>query len=214
MPKGQSVLFSEDLSNTRKAEHWGEGHPELSRLGDLSFARQMICGYRPSSRSQANERERILEFIDQHPNALNRSCSKGHLTASALVLDAKKEKVLLTHHRKLQRWLQLGGHCDGDGNLAAAAWREATEESGISGLEIDPHPIDLDIHTIPARGSDPEHWHLDVRFLVFAPVDAIVVVSEESIALRWFEFDRLPFLESDESVQRLVQIASRLYRIA
>ena len=205
-------MISEDLSNTSKSEHWGDGHPELSRPGDLAFARQMVCEYRPYNRSQVNERERILEFLDQHPNALHRSCSKGHLTASALVLDAKKEKVLLTHHRKLQRWLQLGGHCDGNGNLAAAAWREATEESGIRGLEIDPQPIDLDIHTIPARGSEPEHWHLDVRFLVFAPAGAIEVASEESLALRWFEFDHLPIRESDESVQRLVQIASQRYR--
>src|SRR5688572_10916647 len=103
----------------------------------------------------------MLSFLQEHPlDAHLRSCAPGHFTASALVVDAPGERGLLTHHKKLDRWLQLGGHCDGDSNFAAVALREAQEESGIEGLSIDPRPLDLDIHTIPARTGDPEHLHL------------------------------------------------------
>lgn len=150
----------------------------------------------------------MLAFLDEHPHDAHlRSCLPGHLTASAIVVDAKGERVLLTHHKKLGRWLQLGGHCDGDADLAAVALREATEESGIEGLEIDPVPIDLDIHTIPARKGEPEHLHLDTRFLVRAPVDAQARASDESDELRWFEPAEALAIDTDESVRRLIRKA-------
>ena len=150
----------------------------------------------------------MLAFLDEHPHDAHlRSCLPGHLTASAIVVDAKGERVLLTHHKKLGRWLQLGGHCDGDADLAAVALREATEESGIEGLEIDPVPIDLDIHTIPARKGEPEHLHLDTRFLVRAPVGAQARASDESDELRWFEPAEALAIDTDESVRRLIRKA-------
>ena len=115
--------------------------------------------------------------------------------------------MLLTHHGKLRRWLQLGGHCDGDADLARVALREATKESGIEGLAIDPVPIDVDIHTIPAHKGEPEHLHLDTRFLVRAPAGAVARASDESIGLRWFRAEELDSVETDESVRRLVRIA-------
>ena len=136
-----------------------------------------------------------------------RSRLEGHLTASALVVDPSRGAALLTHHKKLARWLQLGGHCDGDANLARTALREALEESGIEGLRVDPIPFDVDIHTIPARGTEPEHLHLDVRFLVRAPSGAREIVSEESLALRWFTPAELPSIPTDDSVRRLFERA-------
>jgi 8-oxo-dGTP pyrophosphatase MutT (NUDIX family) len=131
---------------------------------------------------------------------------EGHLTASALVVDAAGERALLTHHKKLGRWLQLGGHCDGDANLAAVALRECEEESGIAGLRVLPEPIDLDIHPIPARPGEPVHLHYDTRFVVVAPPGAREVVGDESHALRWFETRELASIATDESVRRLFEL--------
>ena len=162
--------------------------------------------YTSDDASQAAERARILAFVDEHPDALYRTCLEGHLTASGLLLDHSGQRALLTLHRKLGRWLQLGGHVDGDGDLAAAALREAIEESGIDGLEVDPRVLDLDVHAIPERGDEPEHLHLDVRFQLRAPEGARERASGESIELRWVAPDELGELEVDDSVKRLFDL--------
>jgi len=177
-------------------------------VAGLAVARRTVAGYTPRDAAQAAERERILAFCDAHADGLLRSCVPGHLTASALVVDAGCERALLTHHRKLNRWLQLGGHVDGDGDLARSALREALEESGIDGLVIAPTPIDLDVHVIPERRAkdgalEPAHLHLDVRFVVHAPSGARESLSDESLALRWFAPHELQAIEVDESVLRL-----------
>ena len=173
---------------------------------ELEAARTILRSYQPWSEEQATVRDRILAFTGQHADAAERSCVPGHLTASALVLDLEGRRGLFTHHRKLGLWLQLGGHCDGETNLVRAALLEAIEESGIPGLVIDPEPIDVDIHTIPARKSDPEHLHLDTRFLVWALPGAVEVCSEESLELRWIELDQLDQLDTDDSVRRLARL--------
>lgn len=110
----------------------------------------------------------------------------GHFTGSALVVSADGTRTLLTHHRKLGRWLQPGGHADGDADLAAVALREAQEETGLLGLRIEPAIHDLDRHWIPERGDEPGHWHYDVRFLVHAGAREDFVVSAESDTLAWW----------------------------
>lgn len=178
----------------------------MPELDDLAVARRILSQYAPRDQAQAEARARMLAFIDEHPtDAHRRSCVPGHLTASCLLVDADAERALLTYHRKLRRWLQLGGHCDGDANLVGVALREAREESGIEALEIDPAPIDLDIHPIPARAGEPEHLHLDTRFLVRARPGAVPILSDESIELRWFRLDELESLETDDSVRRLFE---------
>ncbi|MCC7013977.1 MAG: NUDIX hydrolase [Planctomycetes bacterium] len=149
----------------------------------------------------------MLDLIARHPlDAHRRTLLEGHLTASALVVDSERKRALLTHHKKLGRWLQLGGHCDGDANLAHVALRECVEESGIADLVVLPAPIDLDIHTIPGRKDEPEHLHYDTRFLVVAPAGATPQVSDESHALAWVAPDELARLSTDASVQRLFRI--------
>lgn len=186
------------------ARRWlAADHPELAPATDLARARATLAAHAPRDAHQAEQRAFFLAWIDAHPDAALRTCLAGHLTASALVVDHTGTRALLTLHRKLGRWLQLGGHCDGDTNLASAALREAREESGIATLEIDPLPIDLDAHRIPARPGEPEHWHLDTRYLVRAPADARELVSEESLALRWFALEELAELPTDDSVRRL-----------
>jgi 8-oxo-dGTP pyrophosphatase MutT (NUDIX family) len=181
---------------------------DQTRVEDLEAARALIAAYEPRDEAQAEFRERMLVFIAEHPlDAHKRSCLSGHLTASCLLLDHDEDRALLTHHAKLNRWLQLGGHVDGDANLPAGALREALEESGIPGIEIDPRPIDIDIHIIPERGNEPEHWHLDVRFIARAPQGAKEVISEESLELGWFTPTELDGLNTDPSVRRLFELA-------
>ncbi|HVS17876.1 MAG TPA: NUDIX hydrolase, partial [Planctomycetota bacterium] len=182
------------------------GDPRLAPTDDLAVARALLERYAPRDAAQAAERARLLAFLDAHPaDAHRRELAPGHLTASALVVDADGERALLTLHRKLSRWLQLGGHCDGDANLAGVALRECLEESDIAGLTIDPLPIDLDVHTIPARPGEPEHSHLDTRFVVYAPPGARERLSHESRELAWFSPAELVAIDVDDSVRRLFE---------
>lgn len=177
-------------------------------LDDLALARRVLESYAPSDDGQRAVRERVLAFVDAHPtDAHRRTCLEGHLTAATLLLDHACERALLTFHRKLGRWLQIGGHCDGDANLPGVALREASEESGIAGIEIDPTPIDLDLHAIPARPGEPEHLHLDVRFLARAPRGAVARIGPESLDLRWFAPHELAAVDVDASVLRLFRVA-------
>lgn len=134
---------------------------------------------------RATEAGRFADFVHAHPWCCRRELDAGHLTGSAWLVDRAGARVLLTLHRKLGRWLQLGGHADGDPDLAAVALREAEEESGLGGLHVEPAVFDLDRHWIPARGAEPGHWHYDVRFVVRATVSEDFVVSGESHALAW-----------------------------
>jgi 8-oxo-dGTP pyrophosphatase MutT (NUDIX family) len=152
-------------------------------------------------------RARILRFIDAHPDALHRSCIDGHLTASAAVVDRERSAALLVLHRKLGLWLQPGGHADGDADLAAVALREATEETGIVGLQVVGGPIDLDVHEIPAHGDDLPHLHLDVRYLIVAPSGSEPAPNEEVDGVKWVTPDELDGL--DGSTVRLLRQAFR-----
>jgi 8-oxo-dGTP pyrophosphatase MutT (NUDIX family) len=149
-------------------------------------------------------RAEILAFLDAHDDALHRSCRTGHLTGSALVVDADGERVVVLHHRKLDRWLQPGGHCDGDANLAAVALREATEETGMDGLRVLPVAVDLDVHQV-APPDDGPHLHLDVRYLVQAPPGAEPRGNHESNAVRWATLAELADLDLDDGTWRMVR---------
>lgn len=128
----------------------------------------------------------------------------GHFTASCWLVDRSGTRVLLTHHRKLDRWLQLGGHADGDRDLARVALREAEEESGLAGLMVEPEMFDLDRHWIPERGDVPGHWHYDVRYVVRAGDNEDYVVSDESHDLAWREIVQIAEdPASDESMRRM-----------
>lgn len=186
--------------------HLTADDPEMAPSTDLADARAVVAATQATDPSVASHRDRILAFIDAHPDALHRSCTEGHLTGSALVVDPASERILLLLHAKVQRWLQPGGHADGDANLAAVALREAHEETGIDGLAVDPDPIDLDVHRFrSARRDEPDHDHLDVRFLVVAPEGARAEINHESEGARWVSFDELATLDVDEGTVRMAR---------
>jgi 8-oxo-dGTP pyrophosphatase MutT (NUDIX family) len=160
----------------------------------------------PPDQEQADLREYYLRHLTSYQDGLWRSRLPEHLTASALVVDPAGPRVLLTLHAKIRRWLQLGGHCEAeDVTLAGSALREACEESGLTGLRIDPVPVQLSRHRVRCGGHD-EAYHLDVQYLVMATAATDYVVSEESHDLRWFGVDELPD-GVDEAVRMLVKRA-------
>lgn len=183
------------------------GDTRLAPDRDPAALRALLEDYTPRDREQALTRSRMLAFLVEHPDALERTSPAGHFTASALVLDDRRERALLTHHVKLGLWLQIGGHCDGDANAAGVALREVREESGLADVRIDPRPVDLDIHPIPERPGEPEHLHLDVRFLAYAPAQADPRPNHESLAMAWFGPHDLGGLHTDASVRRLFGLA-------
>jgi 8-oxo-dGTP pyrophosphatase MutT (NUDIX family) len=168
-------------------------------------ATAMLTSWNPADADQAELRELYLDHLAAYEDGMWRSCRPEHLTASALVLDPSGTRVLLTLHKTVGRWLQLGGHCEiGDTTLAGAALREATEESGLTGLGIDPAPLQLSRHEILAGGCRGA-FHLDVQFLVMA-TSTEYVVSDESHDLAWFGIDGLPN-GVDRAVEDLVSKA-------
>lgn len=139
-----------------------------------------------------------------HPDAYQRTHLPGHITGSAFIVSPDLEKTLLVHHAKLNRWLQPGGHCDGDQDVTRVALREGEEETGLHTLRLSTSAIfDLDIHPIPQRKDFPAHDHYDVRFLVYGDPSEPIVVSEESFDVRWVTLSQLEDYSKEESVLRM-----------
>jgi 8-oxo-dGTP pyrophosphatase MutT (NUDIX family) len=168
---------------------------------------QSLARHVPADPEEAADLRQILDFVARHPRPFDRAILEGHLTGSALTVSASGARVLLLHHRKLQRWLQPGGHADpGETQGEDVALREAHEETGIAGLTLHPQaprPLDVDVHDIPARPGEPAHQHLDLRYLVLAPdAAALTRAEEEASALRWFGWDLLDALDLDHGLRR------------
>jgi len=145
-------------------------------------------------------------FVRSHENCFERTLTVGHVTGSAWIVDQPHKHCLLTHHRKLNRWLQLGGHADGDDNIARVATREAYEESGLEALQLVSSEIfDLDVHLIPERGNEPAHYHYDVRYLFECAGDPALTVSEESNELAWAALSEIETYTSEDSIVRMVR---------
>ena len=159
--------------------------------------------------------EKFVSFISSNPECFKRSHLSGHMTGSALVVNSDLTKVLLTHHKKLNMWLQLGGHADGHHLIHEVAMTEAHEESGLTNLSFlnyewdlfkarvaRPLPFDLDCHLIPANAKDPRHFHYDVRYVVLAASETLPVVSEESHDVRWFTIADARTVTNERSMHR------------
>jgi 8-oxo-dGTP pyrophosphatase MutT (NUDIX family) len=148
----------------------------------------------------------VIAFVEAHPDCLLRSCEPGHLTGSAWIVSPDRRRTLLTHHHKLDKWLQLGGHADGEGDLLAAALREAREESGLVSVRaLSAEIFDVDRHWIPPRKSDPGHYHYDVRFVFEADPAEPLAITSESKDLAWVHLERVSALNPEESMARMVR---------
>lgn len=178
--------------------------------------RDRLGRHRPEGTEEAAHLAAILTFVAAHEDPFDRTIPHAHLTASAFVLSWDGSRVLLLHHRKLGRWLQPGGHAEsGEADGEHVALREAHEETGIADLRLHPdapRPLDVDVHSIPARGSERAHLHLDLRYAVMAPMTAVLLRSaKEASALRWFGWDELDGLGLDGGLRRGLDKARRFF---
>lgn len=182
---------------------------------------QMLARYRSCFPEEAAIVDRICRLIEAHKDCFDRSCRPGHITSAAWILSTDRRRALLTHHRKLNRWLQLGGHADGQWHVEEAALREAREESGLSHFRLLPiegvvMPFDIDVHDIPARYDatgqmiEDAHEHHDIRFLIIADSDAEPIVSDESHDVAWCTPDEVRQRTNEESILRMLHKALAL----
>ncbi|HSE09197.1 MAG TPA: NUDIX domain-containing protein [Nocardioidaceae bacterium] len=169
-------------------------------------ALRLLRAWSPPHAAQEAVRRRYVTHLESHPDGLRRGCFPDHITASTLVMSEDGERVLLTLHAKANAWFQMGGHCEEtDTTLAGAALREATEESGVPSLRLDPQPVQLNAHPVPFCDPRGTVHHLDVRFVALAPEGAAHAVSEESLDVRWWPRDNLP--TQDDDMQELVRLS-------
>jgi 8-oxo-dGTP pyrophosphatase MutT (NUDIX family) len=153
--------------------------------------------------SEIEIKKRFIDFVKNHSNCFERTLLIGHVTASALIFDSKVKQVLLIHHKKLNKWLQPGGHCDGDSFTLGVAQKEVLEETGLN-IPLANQPIfDLDIHVIPERKGIPEHLHYDVRYLFEASINNEIVQNHETNDISWIELSKMEDFTTEESLLRM-----------
>ncbi len=178
---------------------------DLNRL--VKFLREHV----PFDGNEQNALRHTISFIQTTPDCLEKYHLPGHITASSLVVDSDVKKVLLNHHRKLNKWLQLGGHVEGNPNVLEVALKEAREESGLIKLEFHTDPpvvFDVDVHTIPTYNNIPSHTHYDIRFLLEGDSHEEPVVTNESNSLKWVSIADAPNYNTEVSFQRLIKKAA------
>ena len=185
----------------------------------LARIQSMLDAHQPADAKEADDIALIKRMIAEHPHIISPSCEVGHITASALIVDLNSQRVLLHYHKRLGRWLQVGGHADYETDVAQVALREAREETGLPDLAFHPvgepvAPIDYDVHTIPQHGDMPQHLHLDFRYLLSTRCpDALAPAAGESSRFRWMHIDdafRMPNA-LDDSLKRLLKKGQAIF---
>jgi 8-oxo-dGTP pyrophosphatase MutT (NUDIX family) len=167
---------------------------------------KMLENYHPADFVEQSFKRQMIEFITNNIDCFERSLSIGHITASSWLLNKDHSKALLMHHAKLDKWFQLGGHCDGDSDVLGVAIKEAQEESGINSIEAaQPFIFDIDIHLIPENSKEQAHYHYDVRFLLHVMSDENIVQNNESKELRWISKSRNELPTDRASVVRMFE---------
>ena len=180
---------------------------------EANWIKQKLDNYQPQSPKEAADLEKLLQLVTNEINCFNRDhFTPGHITGSAWIVSHKRDHALLTHHLKLQKWMQLGGHSDGQANTFDVALREGQEESGLTSIKaIHDEIFDIDVHPVPAHGKEPEHLHFDIRFLFEAdPNEAFQRQKEESLDLRWIPLNQIDQYTQAESVLRMVRKSPKL----
>lgn len=221
MPRHARLPLWRDQSPDQKLETLRELILDLYRyqLGDaLAEISDMLDSHQPADAKEARDIQRIKALIAEHPNILNMNCEIGHITASAAIVHPASGRTLLHWHKRLNRWLQVGGHADYETDFAQVALREAQEETGLPDLAHFPAdrkhaPIDFDVHEIPENGDIPRHFHLDFRYLLATKQPAALApTSGESTRFRWLSFAEALALgdDIDDSLRRLIRKAATL----
>lgn len=164
----------------------------------------LLQGHRPFDGTEIIHLENFIRFVRQHPDCFERTLTVGHVTGSAWITDPARARVLLLHHRKLDRWFQPGGHADGDPDVRAVAFREATEETGLAVALAQETMFDVDIHRIPANAREAAHDHYDVRFWFTAGPTVPLAVNSEAKALAWVPLEEVERYNSEDSMARMV----------
>lgn len=166
----------------------------------------LLAAHRSADVDERAALSAIGDFVRTHPDCFERTLLEGHVTGSAWVVSDDGAAVVLLHHAKLSRWVQPGGHADGDPDIARVALREAREETALRSLRPKGSRIfDVDVHAIPARSAEPAHWHYDVRFLFQADRDELPAPSDESHDARWLSLDDAGRLAAEESIRRMLR---------
>lgn len=164
----------------------------------------LLKAYHPSAQEEITYKKQMLEFIQNNADCFERTLASGHMTASAWIVSKDGEKALLMNHAKLNMWVQLGGHCDGDSDVLAVAIKETQEESGILNIEpVSRDIFDIDIHLIPENKKEKAHYHYDVRFLLRVASDEQPIQNSESKELRWISKDPNSLPTKSRSVTRM-----------
>jgi 8-oxo-dGTP pyrophosphatase MutT (NUDIX family) len=166
---------------------------------------EKIYSYTSIFERELSYKLRFLNLISTYSNCFERSLLIGHITGSAFIVDESRRNVLLMHHTKLDKWLQPGGHCDGNTNVLAVAKKEVLEETGIRIETSEADIFDIDIHAIPERKGIPPHEHYDIRFLFEVPDGTAFIQNEESLALKWVPIDKITDFTMEESILRMVE---------
>ena len=166
----------------------------------------LLQKHTPADAVEQTMTQATIEFVQTYSNCFDRSLLIGHVTGSAWIVSPDREQVLLIHHRKLDRWLQPGGHADGDPDVAAVALREAQEETGLTSLKLVTDRIfDVDVHEIPLRKDVPAHLHYDIRFLLEADPSEAFGNSDEITNSQWFLVKTVKNITDSESILRMTR---------
>ncbi len=166
---------------------------------------QLLNEYTTEIQDEKEMFEQLLQFVQTQADCFKRELSMGHITASVWIVNQSLDKTLLTHHAKIQKWLQPGGHCDGETDVVLSALRELEEETGLKNIQLLEGIFDLDVHTIAAHKNETEHLHFDIRFLVLADEEEPVLISEESNDLQWFHLHDIATANPSRSLERMVE---------
>jgi 8-oxo-dGTP pyrophosphatase MutT (NUDIX family) len=170
-----------------------------------------ITHYTSSHPGKSEFKAQFIELL-KHPNCYQRDYLPGHITGSAWIIDEERKFVLLTHHAKLNKWLQPGGHADGDENIFNVAIREAQEETGLKHIKLLAENIfDIDIHSIPQRKDFPAHLHFDIRFIFQASREESLILTEESHDLQWISLRELDTFTDNASILRMKEKTAGYY---